>query len=81
MTDAFEKHRQDIRDRGHLVGPWRLGVAVGKAGDDLPSPYSVARSSKLCSEGLKVGRRLCATAARKTDADLVALRDGLSLEG
>lgn len=53
--DPYEPHKAAIRARGHLVNPWRLGGEVGRAGLDLPCPYTTPRSAKLYRDGLRDG--------------------------
>lgn len=55
MPDAYEPFRDAIRARGHVVNPWRLGYAIGEAGQELPNPYTTPRGAKLFREGLKDG--------------------------
>lgn len=36
---AHEKYAAIARAKGQTCTPYRLGIAVGEAGDNLPSPY------------------------------------------
>jgi hypothetical protein len=45
-----------VRNGGHPLNPFRLGLAVGHAGIDLPAPYLNLRSVKLYDAGLRQGR-------------------------
>lgn len=57
MNDPYAKYRDEIRAKGMTATPLRLGIAVGHAGDDLPSPYPKgARGDQLYRDGLELGR-------------------------
>lgn len=56
QENTMEELRAAIRDEGHLVTPYRLGLKVGSRGLDLPCPYVKARSVKLYREGVSFGR-------------------------
>lgn len=55
----FDPHRAAIRERGHRVTPYRIGLEVGRRGENLANPYlpgSVAASNYR--EGLKWTRMM-----------------------
>lgn len=65
-TPDFEPHRAAIRARGHRVNPYRLGVEVGRRGDDLPSPYpSGTRGARMYADGVKWARVAYPRASRQ----------------
>lgn len=73
MNDPYAKYRDEIRAKGLTATPFRLGTAVGHAGDDLPSPYPKGgRGDQLYREGLEFGRLRRAKEAGRA----AALADG-----
>lgn len=64
-ADLMEECRQAVRDGGHILSAYRLGMEVGSRGLDLACPYSNPRSSKLYREGMRYGRD-CAKARAAT---------------
>jgi hypothetical protein len=54
---AHEKYVLQVRAEGRTATPYRLGVAVGAAGDNLPSPYKPgSRGEYSYLDGLEYGR-------------------------
>jgi hypothetical protein len=45
----------DMRRRCGYCGPYRLGIAIGEAGEDLPNPYTNPKSAKVFADGLLAG--------------------------
>lgn len=56
-SDPYEKYRERIRGEGFCLNPYRLGIVVGKAGEDLPSPYASPRSTAIYERGKKAGQK------------------------
>lgn len=55
---AHEKYAAIARSKGQTCTPYRLGIAVGEAGDDLPSPYRAGSRGESCYHaGINEGRR------------------------
>lgn len=53
----FDSHRITIRKKGFRVTPYRIGLEVGRRGEDLPNPYLPGSSGANCyREGVKWGR-------------------------
>lgn len=53
----LDRHRVAIRDAGHSATPYRLGKSVGRAGENLPSPYAPGSSGDMnYRDGLRQGR-------------------------
>ena len=59
MTTSADERYQPFRDamrRKHgYCGPYRLGIAIGEAGEALPCPYENPRSFDQFEAGRKVG--------------------------
>ena len=55
-NDAHAQFRKALRNEGVRISPWRLGVAVGKAGSYLPSPYNTQKFSNCYMNGVEYGR-------------------------
>lgn len=54
---AHEKYVSQVRAEGRWCSPFRLGNAVGAAGDSLPSPYPPgSKSDHSYLDGLEYGR-------------------------
>lgn len=59
MFDYYEVHREAARIRYGSATPYRLGIAVGLAGSNLPPPYGKLRPAhRHYLEGVKEGKRL-----------------------
>lgn len=57
LPEAYKKYRDQMHERHGYCGPYRLGVAVGEAGDDLPSPYEPgSKADNTYINGLEYGR-------------------------
>ena len=66
---AHEKYVIQVREQFRHCSPYRLGRAVGLAGDDLPSPYTPgSRGDHSYLDGVEYGRT-----ERKIDAKACAL--------
>jgi hypothetical protein len=58
VDDPYEKHRATMRARHGYVSPFRLGIAVGEAGENLPPPYARgSRGFKNFQDGVVAGRQ------------------------
>lgn len=53
--ERYRPFRDAMRKKHGYCGPYRLGIAVGEAGEDLPNPYAKARSAAQFDAGLRVG--------------------------
>lgn len=54
---AHERYAEQVRAEGRTCSPYRLGLAVGAGGDNLPSPYQPGtRGDHNYFEGLEHGR-------------------------
>jgi hypothetical protein len=54
---SHEKYVAQVRSGGRTCTPYRLGLAVGAAGDNLPSPYAPgSRGDHNYLDGLEYGR-------------------------
>ena len=57
MADPFESHRAKARVLYRRATPFRLGIVVGRAGEDLPSPYAPgSRADESYRAGIRYGR-------------------------
>lgn len=66
---THEKYVNQVRAEGRYCSPYRLGLAVGAAGDNLPSPYAPgSRADHNYLDGVAYGR-----AERQIDAKACAL--------
>lgn len=59
----------NIRARGHVVNPYRLGNEAGTAGLDVRCPYTLPRSAKLFKEGVAYG-----ITSKRSQTDSTAFR-------
>lgn len=50
-STAHKKYATQVRSGGRAVTPYRIGFAVGAAGDSLPSPYPPGTPGDLCYLG------------------------------
>lgn len=54
---AHEKYAAQVRAEHRTYTPYRLGLAVGRAGDNLPSPYPPGSKGDHCYlDGVEYGR-------------------------
>jgi hypothetical protein len=68
---AHEKYAAQVRAEGRYCSPYRLGLAVAAAGDNLPSPYAPgSRGEYLYLTGIEYGRT-----ERRINAKAQALYD------
>jgi hypothetical protein len=55
----YDRYYMLVRSWGfRIVTPYRLGVAVGKSGANLPNPYTGARSANCYTAGVEWGREV-----------------------
>jgi hypothetical protein len=66
-SEAYAPFYAAMRRRHGYCGPYRLGIAIGEAGADLPNPYTKARSRKNFDDGIVVGQRRRAREAAESD--------------
>jgi hypothetical protein len=58
LSDPYFMHRLTAREGGRTCSPFRLGVAVGAAGADLPPPYAPgSRAARSYRAGVEWGRQ------------------------
>lgn len=75
--DLYEPYRSTMRMQHGYCGPYRLGIAVGQAGADLPGPYAAGtRGEKNYLEGVRYGRELAlgSPAEREYQSGIDALK-------
>lgn len=52
-----EKYAAQVRAEGRTATPYRIGIAVGAAGENLPSPYPAgSRGDHSYLDGVEFGR-------------------------
>jgi hypothetical protein len=57
LPEPYLKHRTAARKRFSFCSPFRLGIAVGEAGEDLPAPYPAnSAAAARYDAGVDVGR-------------------------
>lgn len=77
--DQYEPYRDTMRRKHGYCGPYRLGIAIGEDGADLPNPYSKPASARQFEDGRRVGRHLRAREEAERNIRIAiwnAARDG-----
>lgn len=58
VADPYFWHRLTAREGGRTCSPFRLGIAVGEAGANLPGPYAPgSRAAANYRDGFAWGRQ------------------------
>jgi hypothetical protein len=71
LPEPYLKYRTEARRRFSFCSPFRLGIAVGEAGVELPTPYSPgSKAADNYDAGVQVGRDRTRTGRRCEHCDL-----------